>query len=486
MAWAEIAGGDETIVLTSTNLFAGQSADTISALISRIRAVDIGGTPNDIKVAYNVVGSGASQMDVLTPAWHTGTSVHVTQIRRSAGGESSLVGIWPDNTLPIDNSPTQIAAGTGAVRDIDVQCGNDGKIYLLWIQQLASGFEVNFDRNTFSGGNSLGTSPGDSAGIVNSTFGPDVILSAADGYDAERCRLLLDPDGTLHAFWTESNGTTKRLIHLQSPDGGSSWATSVTRDTQVILSTTPALFGYLGTGTYHRGNLFDVGYSMQGDDKLHVILVDTPAGTSVVRYTTSGTLSNPTISSASLTDGDSSGTVSKGDTLLLTFSETITIPNGVTLSTNIFTLPVIGDTFGGAGLAISLFSSSAIQIKLGESPVLTVPGTFSSATTSAGSPSGINVAGTDTRIVDSDSNPVVAATSPVDIGGTLAGSSSSSSSSSSAGGGTPDSKRGTDSICLFSRGGLSPSILGVLRLLREMALATPVGRLLAALYYLVS
>ena len=220
---------------------------------------------------------------------------------------------------------------------------------------------------------------------------------------------------------------------------------------------------------------------------MEFVVADTPVATPLVRYTGSGNLSNPSITAAFLTDGDSSGTVSKGDTLALTYSETITVPSGVTLVASMFVLPVSLDTFGGSGLTIQKTASNVIQIKLGDSPTLTLPGTFATTTTSAGSPSGINMAGTDTRIVDNDSNPVVASTVPVDIGGSLAlVASSSSSSSSSSGGGTPDSKRGTDSICAATRADLSVRILGVLRTLRDLLLATPFGRLGAFFYYFLS
>lgn len=474
MLWTE--DGD-ALIATSTNFFAGASADTISQITSTIAAAATTGLPNTPKLAYNIVGSGATQMDIFNIAWHGGTTVHMTQIRRTSGGESSLVGIWPDNTLPIDAS-LLISAQAGAVSDVDIACANDGRVFLLWVQNSGGEDQVFFDRNIFSGTPSLGTSPGDSAGMINSAFGPDVTLSAVDGFSAEKCRILLDPDGTLHAFWLERSGTTRRLIHLQSPDGGSSWATSVTRDTQTISSATTAVLG----------TLFDVGYSMLSDDKLHVIVADTPIATPLVRYAGSGNLSNPSITAAFLTDGDSSGTVSKGDTLALTFSETITIPSGVTLVASMFSLPVTLDTFGGSGLTIQKTASNVIQIKLGDSPTLTLAGTFSSATTSAGSPSGINMAGTDTRIVDNDSNPVVASATAVDIGGSLAlvVVPGSGGGSEIGGGGTPDDKRGTDSLCAASRANASGRPLGVLRTLRELLLATPFGRLVALFYYFLS
>lgn len=95
----------------------------------------------------------------------------------------------------------------------------------------------------------------------------------------------------------------------------------------------------------------------------------------------------PSITSAVYTDVDNMG-MGRGDTLVLSFTEPILI-SGVVDSD--FTLPVLNDSFGsGPEFAVGP-SSSQLTITLGTNPVIMVPGVFSQTSTSAGSPSGINI-----------------------------------------------------------------------------------------------
>ena len=252
MLWQEDA---DAIRVSSTNFFIGATNDTITnvpatGVSAGIAAARTGGAPLDPKFSYNVVTAGLSgiaQMEVFTIAWHEATTVHLAQVRRSVDGESAITTPatvrWPDNSDPIDGS-FLISAQAGRVSDVDLAVGltgaNAAQISLIWAQESGGETEVFFDRNIFGTDqpSNLGVNPSDETTVgcpFRTAFGPDVRLSTlSDGFNAEKVRLLLDPDGTLHAFWIERSGTTRRLLHLQSADGGSSWATSTIRDTQTI------------------------------------------------------------------------------------------------------------------------------------------------------------------------------------------------------------------------------------------------------------
>ncbi len=87
------------------------------------------------------------------------------------------------------------------------------------------------------------------------------------------------------------------------------------------------------------------------------------------------------------------GVVSKNDTIEILFTEAINLTGGVTDPNLIFSLPVSGDTFG-VGATLLKVSSNKVDIILGDNPVLTILGTYSSASNTAGSPSGINLKNT--------------------------------------------------------------------------------------------
>ncbi|HOD39341.1 MAG TPA: hypothetical protein PKL57_02180, partial [Candidatus Wallbacteria bacterium] len=123
----------------------------------------------------------------------------------------------------------------------------------------------------------------------------------------------------------------------------------------------------------------------------------------------------PSITSAVFTDVDNMG-MGKGDTLVLTFTEPILISNVVESD---FRLPVLNDILG-AGPAFAVGpTSSQLTITLGTNPVLMVPGVFAQTSTSAGSPSGINISTLlqPGHITDQAGNNAIPSIAPVDITG---------------------------------------------------------------------
>jgi hypothetical protein len=123
----------------------------------------------------------------------------------------------------------------------------------------------------------------------------------------------------------------------------------------------------------------------------------------------------PSITSAVYTDIDNMG-MGRGDTLVLTFTEPILISNVVDSD---FTLPVLNDIFGSGPTFAVGPSSSQLTITLGTNPVLMVPGVFSQISTSAGSPSGINISTLlqPGHITDQAGNNAIPSIAAVDIKG---------------------------------------------------------------------
>jgi len=94
----------------------------------------------------------------------------------------------------------------------------------------------------------------------------------------------------------------------------------------------------------------------------------------------------PVMVSAIFSDEGTSG-VDAGDTITITFSETLASVGGVSASD--FTLPVNNDDLG-SGAAFAKTGGGALRITLGSSPTLEPTGTYD-GTTSSGSSSGINL-----------------------------------------------------------------------------------------------
>jgi len=123
----------------------------------------------------------------------------------------------------------------------------------------------------------------------------------------------------------------------------------------------------------------------------------------------------PSITSAVYTDVDNMG-MGQGDTLVLSFTEPILL-SGVVDSD--FTLPVLNDILGSGPTFSVGPSTSQLTITLGTNPVIMVPGVFSLTSTSAGSPSGINISTLlqPGHITDQAGNNAIPAVAPVDITG---------------------------------------------------------------------
>ncbi len=100
----------------------------------------------------------------------------------------------------------------------------------------------------------------------------------------------------------------------------------------------------------------------------------------------------PQVAGAVANDVDDSGTLDAGETIGLIMTKGVTVSPGLTPAA--FSLPVTGDSLGGAGFSaqVSPTNSRIIILTLGASPSLTIPGTFSTGATSPGSPSGIDIA----------------------------------------------------------------------------------------------
>lgn len=150
--------------------------------------------------------------------------------------------------------------------------------------------------------------------------------------------------------------------------------------------------------------------------------VDITAGSST-QPPPSGTGTAPEVYWAEFDDTDNDGAVSQGDVLIVGFSMDVTLGTGALAPLpSDFHLPVSGDSFGvGASVRAGLYPDE-VEIVLGAGAVISVNGTFDDAVLAAGSPSGIDVAGsirhgaiTNGTGVDAD------ATGAVDIDGQLSG-----------------------------------------------------------------
>lgn len=105
------------------------------------------------------------------------------------------------------------------------------------------------------------------------------------------------------------------------------------------------------------------------------------------------------------TDSDNSGTINTGDKLRFTFDKKITLKNGNITQAD-FQMPVTGDTLSGTGNFVA-GSNTTIDFTLAAAGnSFMIAGTYSNATTSANSPSGIDILpGAPTNIVDDFNNP---------------------------------------------------------------------------------
>ena len=104
--------------------------------------------------------------------------------------------------------------------------------------------------------------------------------------------------------------------------------------------------------------------------------------------------SAPVLVSARFVDADNDGAMGRGDLILASFNKPVSVPAGATVAEN-FSLPVSGDSFG-ASPSLSVASTQAngrgVVITLGAGAFLSLGGTFSASSTTAGSPSGLEVA----------------------------------------------------------------------------------------------
>jgi hypothetical protein len=100
----------------------------------------------------------------------------------------------------------------------------------------------------------------------------------------------------------------------------------------------------------------------------------------------------PLMERAFYSDVNKNTSVDQGDLLTVQFGRRMRV-NGATASN--FYLPVTGDSLGlGATISINSVNDTQVVITLGNSPILTIPGIFSMSTTTAGSPSGIDISAT--------------------------------------------------------------------------------------------
>lgn len=136
----------------------------------------------------------------------------------------------------------------------------------------------------------------------------------------------------------------------------------------------------------------------------------------------------PSLTAAVFVDNNSNGHMEAGDFIALTFSENVLVDGGCTSAIAVttangsgadFDLPVTSDS-AGSGAAIILYNSNTINLILGTSPVLLVNGTYD-GTTTAGSPSGINIGDSiDAGLITDDSlqaNEVLVLGNAIDIQG---------------------------------------------------------------------
>ncbi len=115
------------------------------------------------------------------------------------------------------------------------------------------------------------------------------------------------------------------------------------------------------------------------------------AGTGLIQVETVATVATdaaaPVLLAAAWTDGGATGGVSAGDTLALTFSETVTTASMTVADLG---LPVSGDALSST--AIPNQSGSTITMTLAGAPHLTPGGAYSAAAIGAGKPSGVFIA----------------------------------------------------------------------------------------------
>lgn len=104
--------------------------------------------------------------------------------------------------------------------------------------------------------------------------------------------------------------------------------------------------------------------------------------------------------------------------IAVTFSKPVEFPVSQAASA-VFMLPVTGDRFG-TGATVNQTSATVLTISLTSDRVITAPGVFAAAVTTAGSPSGLRVRPTVTSLVLSDTAGNAPAVVPLDItGGTI-------------------------------------------------------------------
>jgi hypothetical protein len=183
--------------------------------------------------------------------------------------------------------------------------------------------------------------------------------------------------------------------------------------------------------------------------------------------------------SAVFYDRDSDGVVSSVDVIDLAFSKNIVLTS---LPANKISLPVLGDLLASA--SVEQTGGNLLRITVGAPAVFRVSGTFSAATLTATSPSGINLTGPISTIQDLQGRSATAATAAVDITAGTSGFSDVPGAAPSGGSGTSAQlqTRG-DKACLVSRVLPASGIFGWLRVARDAALETSLGRWLVGAYY---
>jgi hypothetical protein len=100
----------------------------------------------------------------------------------------------------------------------------------------------------------------------------------------------------------------------------------------------------------------------------------------------------PLLENIFYSDINQNSLVDQGDTLLMQFDKRMRV-NSATASD--FSLLVTGDTLdAGATVSINTANDTQVVIALGTSPTITIPGLFNIATTTPGSPSGVDISAT--------------------------------------------------------------------------------------------
>lgn len=102
----------------------------------------------------------------------------------------------------------------------------------------------------------------------------------------------------------------------------------------------------------------------------------------------------PRIQSVTLTDVNNNGSVEGGDQLVLTMTRSVVV-TAAAVRTSHFFLPVEGDSLGGAGFAVGTnpYNTRQMVLTLGSGAQLTPAGDFAMTQRTAGSPSGLDIAG---------------------------------------------------------------------------------------------